>query len=117
MYVLATLANKNALKDLKVFFFTLELWNDTLPSVYIYCDTNIEEYLKTIPYKGNLIYKNVLDSYDGLNRSQMEKLPGKEHSTLFGDFVVEKTHLMDWVFTYEKSVLFCDADICFMQEK
>ena len=41
MYVLATLANKNALKDLKVFFFTLELWNATLPSVYIYCDSNI----------------------------------------------------------------------------
>jgi hypothetical protein len=114
MYALATLANKNALNDLKVFFFSLQLWNDTLPNVYVFCDSEAEKYLKTNPYKGKLVYKNVLDSYNGLNRSQMEKLPGKEYATLFHDFVVEKTYLMDWVFESEESVLFCDADICFM---
>ena len=40
MYALATLANKNALHDLNVFLFTLQLWNDSLPNLYIYCDNN-----------------------------------------------------------------------------
>ena len=93
MYAVATLANKNSLKDLKVFFFSLQLWNNTLPNVYVYCDSITEEYLKTNPYKGNIIYKNVLDQYNGLNRSEMEVLPGKEYPTLFGDFVIEKTYL------------------------
>ena len=114
MYPLATLANKNALNDLKVFFFSLQLWNDTLPNIYIFCDSETEEYLKTNPYKGKLVYKNILNQYNGLNREKMELLPGKKFKTLFHDFVVEKTHLMDWVFETEESVLFCDADICFM---
>lgn len=113
-YALATLANKNALNDLKVFFFSLELWNDTLPNIYVFCDSDVEEYLKTNPYKGKLVYKNVLNQYNGLNREKMELLPGKKFKTLFHDFVVEKTHLMDWVFETEEAVLFCDADICFM---
>ena len=113
-YALATLANKNALDDLKVFFFTLQLWNDTLPNLYIFCDDDVEKYLKTKPYKGNLQYKNVLNIYNGFNREKMEKIPGKEFKTLFHDFVVEKTHLMDWVFSSEESLLFCDSDICFM---
>ena len=114
MYAVGTLANKNAFYDLNVFLFTLQLWNDELPNVYIYCDSEIEEYLKTNPYKGKLVYKNVLNQYNGLNREKMELLPGKKFKTLFHDFVVEKTHLMDWVFETEESVLFCDADICFM---
>ena len=115
MYALATLANKNALDDLKVFFFSLQLWNDTLPNIYIYCDSEIEKYLKTTnPYKGNIKYKNVLDCYSGLNRKSMEKIPGVNFNTLFHDFVIEKTYLMDWVFNFEESILFCDADICFM---
>lgn len=114
MYAVATLANKNSLNDLKVFFYSLQLWNNILPTVYVYCDSITEEYLKTEPYKGKLEYKNILDSYNGMNRAEMEIIPGKEYPTLFGDFVIEKTHLMDWVFEKESSILFCDADICFM---
>jgi hypothetical protein len=115
MYCIATLANKNALDDLKVFFFTLQLWNNNLPKVYIYCDSVIEKFLREFtPYKGVLFIKNTLDVYNGYNRAQMEKMPGKEFPSMFGDFVIEKTHLMDWAFETEKSVLFCDADICFL---
>ena len=115
-YALATLANKNSLDDLKVFFFSLQLWNDTLPNVYIFCDSFIETYLKTNPYKGKIEYKNILDVYNGLNREKMELLPGKEFKTLWVDFMCEKTHLLDWAFTFENSILFCDADICFMSQ-
>jgi len=115
MYVLATLANKNALHDLKVFLFTVQLWNTNLPKIYIICDTFIENYLiKENPYNGELFIKNTLDKYNNYDRKQMESLPGKEYKTLFGDFVIEKTHLLDWVLENETSVLFCDADICFM---
>ena len=116
MYALATLANKSALHDLNVLLFTLQLWNSSsLPNLYIYCDSFIESYLiNSKPYKGKLLIKNALDSYTNYNRSQMEKIKGREFSTLFGDFVCEKMSLLNWVFTQEKEVLFCDADICFL---
>ena len=115
MYAVGTLANKNAFYDLNVFLFTLQLWNDELPNVYIYCDSFIENYLLTKNvYKGKLFIKNALDSYTSYDRLKMENLQGKEFPTLFGDFVCEKMNLLNWMFETEKSVLFCDADICFL---
>ena len=114
---IATLANKNALNDLKVFFYTLQLWNETLPTVYVYCDSFIEAYIKNEkPYKGEIHTKNALEKYSNYDRKQMEQMPGNEFPSLFGDFVIEKTHLMDWVFETKDSVLFCDADICFLDK-
>ena len=118
MYALATLANKNALHDLNVFLFTLQLWNnnDSLPNLYIYADSFVERYLiERKPYKGKLFIKNALDAYTNYDRTQMEQLEGKEFVTLFGDFVCEKMNLLNWVFREgEKEILFCDADICFL---
>lgn len=115
--IIATLANKHALNDLKVFFYSLQLWNKTLPKVYIYCDSYIESYiLNNKPYKGEVYTKNALERYSAFTRKQMENIPGNEFPTLFGDFVIEKTHLMDWAFETEDAVLFCDADICFLGE-
>jgi hypothetical protein len=118
MYALATLANKNALHDLNIFLFTLQLWNNnySLPNLYIYCDSFVERYLlERKPYKGKLFLKNVLDSYTNYDRVQMESMKGKEFNTLFGDFVCEKMNLLNWVFREgEKEILFCDADICFL---
>jgi len=115
MYALATLANKNALHDLNVFLFTLQLWNDA-PNLYIYCDSFVERYLlERKPYKGKLFIKNALDAYTNYDRTKMESIKGKEFNTLFGDFVCEKMNLLNWVFTEdEKEILFCDADICFL---
>ena len=97
MYALATLANKNALHDLNVFLFTLQLWNDSLPNLYIYCDSFVERYLlERKPYKGKLFIKNALDAYTNYNRIQMESMKGKEFNTLFGDFVCEKMNLLNY---------------------
>lgn len=115
MYAVGTLANKNAFYDLNVFLFTLQLWNDELPNLYIYCDSFIENYLTTKNvYKGKLYIKKALDAYTDYDRFKMENLRGKEFPTLFGDFVCEKMNLLNWMFETEKSVLFCDADICFL---
>ena len=42
MYSIATLANTNSLDDLKIFLNTLQLFNNILPDVYLYCDTYID---------------------------------------------------------------------------
>jgi len=115
MKVLATLCTQECLEDLKIFFFTLQLWNTDLPKVYLYCDTEVANYITTIkPYAGPIQLNVVLSKYSGMSRAVMEKLPGIKYKSLFWDFVVEKTHLLDWVLIHESSVLFCDADICFM---
>ena len=116
MYCIATLANKNALNDLKLFLFSLQLWNENnYPDVYLYCDSYIQSYVnEKKPYKGNIFTKCALDSYTSYNRAMMEKIKGEEFDTMFGDFVCEKMNLMNWIFESRDSLLFCDADICFL---
>jgi hypothetical protein len=54
----ATLANEFAIRDLELFFFTLELWNEKLPTVYLYCNSKVNEWLKKEKrYKGTLVVK------------------------------------------------------------
>ena len=111
----ATLANKNAFADLKVFLFSLQLWNTTLPDIYVYCDNFIENYIKTEKlYKGIIYTKNALEQYSSYNRAQMEKLPGNTFRTRWEDFMCEKMNLLEWAHETNDKVLMCDADICFM---
>ena len=115
MKALATLCTEACLDDLKVFFFSLQLWNTDLPKIYLYCDTAVSNYISiSKPYTGPIELKVVLDKYSSYTRAKMEQLPGIVYKSLFWDFVVEKTHLLEWALTYESSILFCDADICFM---
>lgn len=111
MYAIATLANKKAFKDIKLFLYTLELWNENVPTVYIICDSFIKENIK---YKGKLVCITGLDKYTNYQRSQMERLPGSSTRTLWEDFMCEKMNLLNIVHETENRVLFCDADICFM---
>jgi hypothetical protein len=114
-YAIATLANEHALKDIRLLLFSLELWNqEDIPTVYIYTDSKTKKEIEKIPYKGKIFLQEALNEYTGLNRSNMENLPGKKFTTLFADFCSEKTHLMKWSLESENGggVLFCDADIC-----
>jgi hypothetical protein len=111
-YSIATLANTNALNDLKVFLYTLQFFNKTLPDIYLYCDTYID--IINLEYKGNLYKKVSLDEYDGLSREQMEKTKGKIFKTQWEDFMCEKMNLLEWSHITSDRVLFCDSDICFM---
>jgi hypothetical protein len=109
----ATLVNENALLDLQVLLFTLELWNPEPPTVYIYTNTVALPKIKAIPYSGTLHTQIALDRYTGLNRAQMERLPGRIYTSLFADFCAEKPRLLRWALETESvGVLFCDADIC-----
>lgn len=112
---IATLVNENAIEDLKLLLFSLELWNDPAPSVYIFCDSKSEKLIQNIPYKGRVFLKTSLNQYTGLSRAVMEKMSGKHYANLFADFTAEKTFLMEWAITESKGgILFCDADICHM---
>jgi hypothetical protein len=98
--------------DLKIFLNTLQLWNNTLPTLYIYCTSTIH-----IPeYKGVVHKKACLDIYSSLSRGKMEQMPSRQGlANLFHDFTVEKCSLMEWAIQEHKDgVLFCDADICWL---
>jgi hypothetical protein len=112
---IATLATKAAIDDLRIFLKSLDFWNRTPPTVYLFCDAAVKAALPSIGYTGDIVTKEALDPYTDLNRAQMERLPGVRKN-LFFDFVCEKLNLLDWVFstTKAKGVLFCDADICFL---
>jgi hypothetical protein len=116
---IALLINENAIDDLKIFLYTLELWNSKLPTLYIYCTTECKSIIQGLGYAGQLEYNTGLDAYANLSRSQMERMPSKEGlSNRFHDFTVEKCSLMEWALTLlgdiDQGVLFCDADICWL---
>ena len=117
-YAIATLANTNCLDDLKIFLQTLQLFNDTLPDIYLYCDTYIDIIDLTQFYKGRIYKKVALDEYDKLTREQMEKTKGTIFKTQWEDFMCEKMNLLEWTHSHEHEtsdrVLLCDSDICFM---
>lgn len=109
---IALLVNENAMDDLHIFLITLQLWNTTLPSLYIYCTSAV----KIPAYKGIIHKKTCLDIYSNLSRTIMERTPSRQGLTnLFHDFTVEKCSLMEWAIQEHKGgVLFCDADICWL---
>jgi hypothetical protein len=109
--VIATLATESAISDLKLFLFTLELWNTNPPPVYLLCDSAIAS--MNFNYKGPIHVKNSLDAYSGLTRAQMERAPGKTQNQ-WTDFMLEKTTLLKWALSEQPDALFCDSDICFM---
>jgi hypothetical protein len=112
----ATLANKHALDDLKLLFKTIEIWNESPPTMYIYCSSDVLNSMP--PYAGKVIPKVTLDAYANYTRAQMENKPSKcGLKNLFHDFTQEKCGLMKWALESLsdedriKGVLFCDADI------
>jgi hypothetical protein len=114
-HIVATLATSNALADLRVFLKTIVLWNEP-PTIYLYTDSTVAAAIPSFDYKGRLIHKNVLDSYTGLTRAEMERLPGPVGgASLFFDLTLEKLNLLQWVFdSGEAATFFFDSDICFL---
>lgn len=127
--VIATLATGGALADLRNLLFSLALFNPQPPKVYLYCDEAIESILPSLKYPGRIVTNTAaMARYSGLNRQQMERLPGQRFPSLWFDFMAEKISLLKWAFAEEgereadlgvmvtdanPGILFCDADICF----
>jgi len=113
MSIVTLATGANAVKDLRFLLWSLEqVYKEKCPDIFIYTDTDTSKLIPT--YKGNCFLKIALDGYHGLNRLQMERLPGKNFKTKWTDFMCEKIAAMRWAFeqTEEKHGLwFLDADI------
>lgn len=119
--VLATLATGGALADLRILLSSLALFNTRPPKVYLYCDATVVSALPGLNYPGEVITNTTaMEPYSGLNRQQMERMPGRRFPSLWFDFMAEKISLLRWAFAEEgetaatPGILFCDADICFL---
>lgn len=113
--ILVTLATGKALLDLKLLLWSIEVWHSSdLPDVYLFTD----DVTATPPYKGKLHIKKALNEYTGLDRQQMEKMPGKIYKTKWTDFMCEKMQAMRWAFEEAdpgaEGIWFLDADICLL---
>jgi hypothetical protein len=118
---ICTLANEYALRDLEYFFFSLSLWNTSLPTVYLYCTSAVADYLPKFKYPGKIVTTVALELYKGMDRQRMEKTESRRRlPNLFYDFTMEKCKLVEWALKslkYEeqsRGVLFCDADILWL---
>ena len=116
MTAVSTLATERALKDLKVFLSTLELFNPVKPTVYLLCDSKTAVAMAEANcYSGKIVYSTLLDTYSEHNRQTMEQTPGRLYKTLWEDFMMEKATVMEQAFNAgESRVFFFDSDICFM---
>lgn len=111
--VICTIATGVALKDLQLFLYTLELFNESPPLVYLLTDTPI--HTNPPSYKGALHTKPTLDKYAHMNRNQMTHTKGITYRTAWEDFMMEKATVMEWAFAEgHQEVFFCDCDICFL---
>jgi hypothetical protein len=129
--VVATLATSGAIADLQTLLYSLALFNDPVPTVYLYCDSATALAIKHSKYPGRILTRTALDKYSGKTRQQMEAAAGREFESEWFDFMAEKINLLEWVFSATQGccikgahcldgdedngtgVLFCDADICF----
>jgi len=109
---IALLVNESAIDDFNIFIKTLEHWNKTLPTLYIYTTSAFPK----IAYKGRVVLNTCLDIYSDLTRKKMESMPSQQGlKNYFHDFTLEKCNLMSWAIAeHGDGVLFCDADICWM---
>lgn len=112
--IIVTLATgAYALKDVRCLIWSIEqVYKDNLPDLYIYTDTDTS---RLIPkYKGNCVMRIALDSYQGLNRQQMEKMRGQMFQTRWTDFMCEKISALEYAFNESNTkdgCWFLDADI------
>lgn len=116
MNVVTLATGPGALKDLAILFWGLETWHTIPPTVYLYTDD--ESSNKLPAYKGTLHVNSTLNSYTGLNRSQMETIQGNHFKTKWTDFMCEKINAIRWAFQEtdpgSQGIWFLDADICLL---
>ena len=113
--IVATLATGGAIEDLRVLLASLQIFNATPPTVYMFCDKRVADVLHTFKYPGRVIFREDLNRYSPFTRAAMEALPGRTFKSMWHEFMTEKINLLRWVFDKEQTgVFFCDADICFL---
>jgi hypothetical protein len=111
---IATLATGVVIDDIRLLLASLQIFNQSPPTIYLFCDKLIHDALPSFNYTGSIITNLSLTAYTGLDRAKMERMPGKKYKSLFFDFTMEKIALLRWALEQTPDVMFCDADICFL---
>jgi len=60
--IVATLATRAAIDDLRILLSSLHFWNERAPDVYLYCDTAIAKVVPALKYAGRIFVKEALDA-------------------------------------------------------
>jgi len=102
---------RDALQEFRIFVKTLEVWH---PDAHLFVYTDAKTDVQSIPFKGTVHIRSALTSYTGLNRKQMEQMPGKRYNSLWKDFMYEKANVIEWMFESTNEVWFMDVDISFL---
>tara|TARA_Y100000590_G_scaffold271259_1_gene304550 strand:+ start:1201 stop:2040 length:840 start_codon:yes stop_codon:yes gene_type:complete len=108
---ICTLSTYGSIKDLKIFIYSLRLYEPTIP-IHILCDTKTKENMDYFKKDTYLFFYPLLDTYANKNRQEMEQLG------IWTEFMLKKCDIIDIVLKKKnvKDVLFTDADICFLNE-
>jgi len=101
---------KEALMDFNVFVRSLEQWH---PDAELFVYTDSETSVRSVKFKGAIHIREAMGRYKGLNRQQMERMPGAVYDSLFKDYTYEKAAVLEWMFSEGSAsgVWFLDADI------
>jgi hypothetical protein len=114
MAVVTLATGIKAQQECMLLLFTLEQYTKPLPIVYIFTDSETAVGLKEkAHYKGELRICETMNTYTGLDRKKMERMPGVKYSNMFSDYTCEKIGAMRRAFQETgEGVWFLDADIC-----
>ena len=104
-----TMATEGVINDLKIFIYSLRLFEPEIP-LYILCDTKTKEIIEKQNNKNNtnIYLYPLLDKYSGKNRTQMEQ------ENIWTEFMLKKCDIIDIVLDKYSDVLFADTDMCFL---
>ena len=109
---ICTLATESCFNDLKTFLFTVQLYNNPCPKIYLLFDKFIEDKVELYDFVTAI---PELEKYGTVDRQTMERTVGTTYKTKWEDFMMEKATIMEKAFDKkETSVFFTDCDICFM---
>jgi hypothetical protein len=108
--MIATIVTGSAVDDFKIFLYSLQLFVDPFPSLYIATDEKTLPTLMDLPYNGKRQFYTIMGRYEGMNRKEMEA------KGLFHAYTAEKLRILELAFSdsKEEGVWFFDADICFL---
>jgi hypothetical protein len=103
-----------ALTEFQLLLYTLEQWEPTA-EVFVLTDTPTSLLLAAIKSRLRVRHRVGLDDYTGLTRKDMEARNGSKYVSLWHDFMMEKSTVLQWALEERSGgVWFLDVDICLL---
>lgn len=106
---ISTMVTRNSEQDFIQFLSSIKKHFEN-KKVYILCDDYIKKWFDNSD-EPNLIFINQLQSYQDLNRQQMEE------KGIWKEFMLKKTEIIDYALQHHVNTLFVDSDVYFFNNK